>query len=236
MYYLQSRYYDPSVGRFVNADSPDYVAIQGGNLYAYCANCPTKNADYAGFCYTPSYEADEAYGNQINNVRNSEKSDWISNLVDKFVPSIYTPDIVSKDIVKPINFLGISISLTASIAWQSNANALIGILVGGKAVEVTAFLGLSRYVSFALSFGMDWKETYIKLGLAFAYNKTGKCGAIIFRIGISHITIMAVATLCAAFPVLGAFVKTAIVAMKSSLAVVTALIVSMFPKVIEMLM
>ena len=55
LYYLNSRYYDPDTGRFINADSPEYVSIQGGNLFAYCGNCPTKNADYLGFCYTPTY-------------------------------------------------------------------------------------------------------------------------------------------------------------------------------------
>ena len=56
LYYLNSRYYDPDTGRFINADSPEYVSIQGGNLFAYGGNCPTKNADYLGFCYVPTYE------------------------------------------------------------------------------------------------------------------------------------------------------------------------------------
>lgn len=56
LYYLNSRYYDANTGRFINADSPEYVSVQGGNLFAYCDNCPTKNADYLGFCYTPTYD------------------------------------------------------------------------------------------------------------------------------------------------------------------------------------
>ena len=55
LYYLNSRYYDANTGRFINADSPEYVSVQGGNLFAYCGNCPTKNADYLGFCYVPTY-------------------------------------------------------------------------------------------------------------------------------------------------------------------------------------
>ena len=55
LYYLNSRYYDPNTGRFINSDSPEYVSIQGGNLFTYCGNCPTKNADYFGFCYVPTY-------------------------------------------------------------------------------------------------------------------------------------------------------------------------------------
>ena len=49
-YYLQSRYYDPYLGRFVNADT--YVStgqgITGTNMYAYCANNPVNFVDPSG--------------------------------------------------------------------------------------------------------------------------------------------------------------------------------------------
>lgn len=44
LYYLQSRYYDPVVGRFINSDDTSYLNprnINGINLYSYCANNPT---------------------------------------------------------------------------------------------------------------------------------------------------------------------------------------------------
>ena len=50
-YYLQSRYYDPAVRRFINADtyastdSSDAIAC---NMFAYCANNPIVNADPSG--------------------------------------------------------------------------------------------------------------------------------------------------------------------------------------------
>ena len=41
LYYLQSRYYDPAVGRFINADNVDVLfsvsKIVDFNLYAYCS-------------------------------------------------------------------------------------------------------------------------------------------------------------------------------------------------------
>ena len=50
-YYLQSRYYDPVVGRFLNADA--FVStgqgIVGNNMFAYCGNNPVIYADYKGF-------------------------------------------------------------------------------------------------------------------------------------------------------------------------------------------
>ena len=45
LYYLQSRYYDPETGRFINADDVSYLdpeTIHGLNLYAYCVNNPVK--------------------------------------------------------------------------------------------------------------------------------------------------------------------------------------------------
>ena len=50
LYYLQSRYYDPAVGRFINAD--DYVStgqgICGCNMFAYCENNPVSRFDPEG--------------------------------------------------------------------------------------------------------------------------------------------------------------------------------------------
>ena len=49
-YYLQSRYYDPTIGRFLNVDG--YVStgqgIIGHNMFAYCGNNPVINEDKTG--------------------------------------------------------------------------------------------------------------------------------------------------------------------------------------------
>lgn len=49
-YYLQSRYYDPIVGRFINADV--YINSNGGlvgcNMYTYCSNNPVMYLDPTG--------------------------------------------------------------------------------------------------------------------------------------------------------------------------------------------
>ena len=50
LYYLNSRYYDPVTGRFINADS--YVStgqgLLGNNMFAYCANDPINLVDNNG--------------------------------------------------------------------------------------------------------------------------------------------------------------------------------------------
>ncbi len=52
LYYLQSRYYDPALGRFISPDSVDYLnpdSVAGMNLYAYCSNNPIMYYDPTGY-------------------------------------------------------------------------------------------------------------------------------------------------------------------------------------------
>ena len=50
LYYLQSRYYDPEVGRFINADAFTSTGqgILGNNMFAYCLNNPVNRSDSSG--------------------------------------------------------------------------------------------------------------------------------------------------------------------------------------------
>ena len=53
VYYLQSRYYNPQWGRFLNADIPEIAQqskgkINGLNLFAYCCNNPVNYSDPTG--------------------------------------------------------------------------------------------------------------------------------------------------------------------------------------------
>ncbi len=54
-YYLQSRYYDPAVGRFISPDDPSLLGSNGDllsyNLYAYCSNNPVNYSDPSGHSF-----------------------------------------------------------------------------------------------------------------------------------------------------------------------------------------
>lgn len=52
LYYLQTRYYDPETGRFINADGllSTGQGVLGYNMYAYCGNNPVNFSDYTGCC------------------------------------------------------------------------------------------------------------------------------------------------------------------------------------------
>ena len=61
LYYLQSRYYDPEIGRFLNADEPTFIGLNNSitsyNVYAYCDGDPINNIDYFGQIALESYMA-----------------------------------------------------------------------------------------------------------------------------------------------------------------------------------
>ena len=58
LYYLQSRYYDVEVGRFLNADG--VLGANGDmhtyNLYAYCGNNPIMRLDSSGYFFAEIWE------------------------------------------------------------------------------------------------------------------------------------------------------------------------------------
>ena len=54
LYYLNSRYYDPAMRRFINADDPEIIDggndhILENNLFAYCFNNPVNMTDDTGY-------------------------------------------------------------------------------------------------------------------------------------------------------------------------------------------
>ena len=61
LYYLQSRYYNPEMGRFISADAlvSTGQGILGNNMFAYCNNNPSTLEDPSG-C-KPQYQGDPAY-------------------------------------------------------------------------------------------------------------------------------------------------------------------------------
>ena len=64
-YYLHSRYYDPEIGRFINADgyASTGQGVIGHNMFAYCSNNPVRYCDSEGsrpmYAMNPSEETAE---------------------------------------------------------------------------------------------------------------------------------------------------------------------------------
>ena len=64
-YYLQSRYYDPVVGRFLNADDVMFLGATGTvlscNLFAYCENDGVNKIDFNGLASLPYWVREILY-------------------------------------------------------------------------------------------------------------------------------------------------------------------------------
>ena len=79
-YYLQSRYYDPEVGRFINADVMISTGqgILGNNMFAYCGNNPVCNADTKGTFFFTALGAVTGFisGAFTAMVTGQEQTDW----------------------------------------------------------------------------------------------------------------------------------------------------------------
>ena len=96
LYYLQSRYYDPEVGRFINADGlvATGVGLLGNNMFAYCNNNPSNFKDTGGYLpissgiVSPQISRYELV--QTGNGNITEEKDDNSEKVFKVVKSLWT--------------------------------------------------------------------------------------------------------------------------------------------------
>ena len=80
LYYLQSRYYDPKLCRFINMDSIEYAEperINGLNLFAYCNNNPLKYNNFLGLSY--SFSSSNSLSN-FHSIVNSENNNDSYNI------------------------------------------------------------------------------------------------------------------------------------------------------------
>ena len=68
LYYLESRYYNPKIGRFLNADG--YVAtgqaINGSKMFVYCGNNPINRIDQSGYLWSEVWSVVKSVASEIS--------------------------------------------------------------------------------------------------------------------------------------------------------------------------
>ena len=84
MYYLQSRYFDPEIGRFINTDEPDIITAVTtsdfhANLFAYCSNDPVDNVDRIGYVVSPANVIGAIIGGILGAVDGYFLSRWLAD-------------------------------------------------------------------------------------------------------------------------------------------------------------
>lgn len=79
-YYLQSRYYDPTTGRFISADVllSTGQGVLGHNCYAYCLGNPVNMCDNSGSAATWSNTTAACDGG--SNAEDADEDDWLDRL------------------------------------------------------------------------------------------------------------------------------------------------------------
>ena len=94
MYYLQSRYYDPELGRFINADNYPYTGqgLTGNNMFAYCGNNPVSRSDGGGCFWDTVFDVVSLVASIVDVVQNpKDVGAWIGlamDIVDVAIPCI----------------------------------------------------------------------------------------------------------------------------------------------------
>ncbi len=131
LYYLQSRYYDAAVGRFINKDNAKYMAksgtVLGAALYSYCENNPVCRVDTLGSFWLALIVASVALvylgNNLVHSVYNQAKS-----------PRGFIYDQEAEDIAD-LRF-GFFKSSFNGCGWIATYNALILLGKNPKAEEI----------------------------------------------------------------------------------------------------
>ncbi len=168
LYYLNSRYYDPVIGRFISPDSLKYLDPtynNGLNLYAYCINDPVNMRDNAGFApehisnwaASMEYFAAMVVANLAGLARNAGRTDLFnvvgrgtasaSKVLNAFgyaavaIESIVSLSQAIASGVEPSRAISDTL-VDASIGVGSIllTSALTGMLVGGSTVPVVGFV------------------------------------------------------------------------------------------------
>ena len=138
-YYLNSRYYDPYIGRFINADSliaGNAGSLHGYNLFAYCFNNPVNLADSEGNWPT------------LDGLRQG-----VSNISHKVIEAVVEKVEEIKDKIAETDFIygtGIEVSFTYNhisysqkIMYVKDSSGESDILLTSTAQLSTADYGLS---------------------------------------------------------------------------------------------
>ena len=169
MYFLQTRYYDPVVGRFLNRDNIDYAdpeTINGLNLYTYCLNNPVTSS------IMPSYN--NCKGNIIFENASTNKvvrsSSIVTSTASSNNPSVnhlllehYTASVIPNRL-----FTGVVGNISYTITRQNNdINGIIYSFTNvgndstsnGVGLNIGDWFDVSVYTSTSLGVGMGIQIT-----------------------------------------------------------------------------
>ena len=168
LYYLQSRYYNPAWGRFINADALVYndAGILGFNMFAYCINNPVNMVDVAG--YKPEYITDQYPDYEIDGVKMKDISFGLGNIADHGCGVIAAYNVLAAE-NKNLSFNKVKNEiiarggLNAAGLWGTTRSSLVRFMrskywIAYTADVITTFWGIKAEMSDAVIILIKWEK------------------------------------------------------------------------------
>ena len=188
-YYLQSRYYDPAIGRFINADGclSTGQGFVGYNMFAYCGNNPVNRDDPSGMWW-------KAVTSFFVDVWNSVNT-WAKNTFGAEVTTVTTVDYSMKPISEPMPIVvETGTCITKTITQRGDSSKPVSVYAEG---DITDPLGSSSAgIKFNVSnFTLDGSVALDNIGISGSWtseNRTNSLGISAnlseFKIGFEYST------------------------------------------------
>ncbi len=166
LYYLQSRYYNPQWGRFVNSDDVYITRINKGSIYdknvfAYCDNNPVSRRDASGHLWDTVFDV-ISLGSSILQVVSTPSDPWAwaglaADVVSLAVPFVTGGSAVTR-IISKIDNIDDVVEVRKATDFTQEALSEIGKLDKvGDCTKSTAKQGIKIHKGYKVGFG-DAKE------------------------------------------------------------------------------
>ncbi len=144
LYYLQSRYYNPEIGRFLNSDnvSDSSAEILGYNFYIYCGNNPIVNYDPTGHGIIKNF-IKKVYKGVMNTVRNT-------------VGKLNVAANISQNLNLQIGNVTVGIAVGVSQHANGDVSGNFNVTAGGTVSTSSGGIGVSSQTCVGLDFIPDF--------------------------------------------------------------------------------
>ena len=175
LYYLNSRYYDPEISRFINADDCNMlgavVYTNETNLFMYCLNAPILNQDHYGFSWITDLM--EKYIGSFKNGVLKVGRGVVSFAVDFIVALIAKSAFVAFTGVKQIGkWFG---KKAAQKAFKKVSNKLIEFIMQVIAVIASGVTNLLIGTIGSIIWGAFWAMSSIGNFVAYIFDQIDGC-------------------------------------------------------------
>ena len=172
MYYLQSRYYDPNIGRFINADNISFLGtndpVLSLNLFSYCENNPISNVDPLGLFSIPTWSISWAIDAAILALASYLQITWMSYMAPiKFLGKKAAVKFFTKNVAPLLAGMakGIGKVLAQVVVWlgekgmAATINATVNAGIAGILAEpyyaITMFTSFGGLIAGILDYATD---------------------------------------------------------------------------------